>query len=179
MARRSIFLLDRTVWKLGHTSKSAEDHIFCPCQGLPIFWSYEINWGCALAIHQTELRVRYADTDQGGVVYNSNYLIFFEVGRTEMMRELGVPYAQLEAEGTIMPVVEAHVSYKAPARYDDRLRIESQITAAKKVRLKIETRVVHAESGRLLAEGWVWLATIDAQGNVKRLPREIEKVANL
>ncbi|MFT7617742.1 MAG: acyl-CoA thioester hydrolase [Planctomycetota bacterium] len=132
-----------------------------------------------MATYQTELRVRYAETDQGGVVYNSNYLIFFEVGRTEMMRELGVPYARLEAEGTILPVVEAHVSYRAPAVYDDRLTIVSRISELRRVRLKIETQVIHAESGRLLAEGWVWLAAIDSQGNVKRLPVEVENAVSL
>ncbi len=126
-----------------------------------------------MASHRTELRVRYADTDQGGVVYNSNYLVFFEVGRTEMMRALGVPYAQLEIEGTIMPIVEAHVNYMAPARYDDLLIIESDVIEVARVRLKIETKVIHAETGQLLAQGWVWLAAIDKMGKLKRLPEAL------
>ncbi len=131
--------------------------------------------GILLASHKTELRVRYADTDQGGVVYNSNYLIFFEVGRTEMMRQLGIPYAQVESEGTILPVVEAHVNYIAPARYDDLLVIESCFAEVRRVRLKIETKIYHQESGQLLATGWVWLASIDANGNLKRLPGDLRK----
>ncbi len=117
-----------------------------------------------------ELRVRYADTDQGGVVYNSNYLVYFEVGRTEMMRELGVTYARLESEGTIMPVVESHVNYLSPARYDDLLILETEVSELRRVRVKISTKIFGSQSGRLLAQGWVWLASIDAEGNLKRLP---------
>ncbi len=120
--------------------------------------------------HRTELRVRYADTDQGGVVYNANYLVFFEVGRTEMMRALGVPYARLEDEGVVMPVVEAHINYVASARYDDLLSIESEVTQVRRVRLKIETRIYEAASQKLLAEGWVWLAAINRQGVLQALP---------
>lgn len=123
--------------------------------------------------HRTELRVRYADTDQGGVVYNANYLVFFEVGRTEMMRALGVPYARLEDEGTIMPVVEAHVNYLAPARYDDLLLVESRVSELKRVRLRIDTEVFAAASGRLLARGWVWLAATGRDGRPRALPGEL------
>ena len=120
--------------------------------------------------HRTELRVRYADTDQGGVVYNANYLVFFEVGRTEMMRALGVPYARLEDEGVVMPVVEAHINYVASARYDDLLSIESEVTQVRRVRLKIETRIYKAATRKLLAEGWVWLAAVNRQGVLQALP---------
>ncbi len=123
--------------------------------------------------HRTEVRVRYADTDQGGVVYNANYLVFFEVGRTEMMRALGVPYARLEDQGTIMPVVEAHVNYHAPARYDDLLLVESEVTELKRVRLRIDTEVHDAASGRLLARGWVWLAATGRDGRPRALPPEL------
>ena len=87
-----------------------------------------------------------------------------------MMREMGVTYAQLEKEGTIMPVVEAHVNYMAPARYDDLLILTTEISEVRRVRVKMTTQIFESESGRLLAEGWVWLASIDAQGNLKRLP---------
>lgn len=123
--------------------------------------------------HRCEVRVRYADTDQGGVVYNANYLVFFEVGRTEMMRTLGVPYARLEDEGTIMPVVEAHVNYHAPARYDDLLIVESAVTETRRVRVKIETSVIKAADGRLLARGWVWLAATGRDGRPRALPPEL------
>lgn len=71
----------------------------------------------------TQIRVRYADTDKMGIVYNGNYLAFFEVGRTELMRSRGLPYTEFEAEGYLLPLVESHVNYKAPAYYDDLLNV--------------------------------------------------------
>ena len=80
----------------------------------------------------TELRVRYAETDQMGVVYYANYLVWFEVGRVEFMRSLGFDYKQMEVEdGCILPVIEATCRYKAPARYDDELLIETRLLAAR------------------------------------------------
>lgn len=78
--------------------------------------------------HTTMVRVRYADTDKMGVVYNGNYLMYFEIGRTELLRSIGLPYVDLEREGYLLPVREAHVEYKAPARYDDLLSIETSYT---------------------------------------------------
>ena len=132
--------------------------------------------GTHLAGHISRIRVRYADTDQGGVVYNANYLVFFEVGRTEMMRELGCPYADLEAEGIIMPVVEAHLRYASPARYDDLLEIETAISEVKRVRFRIDTSIRHAETGRLVCEGWVWLAATRRDGGPCRLPERFLEV---
>ena len=111
-----------------------------------------------MPIHETHVRVRYAETDQGGVVYNASYLVYFEVGRTEMMRAGGLPYRELEERGIVLPVVESHVRYRAPARYDDLLAIESRVSEVRRVRMRIDTRISDAGSGRLLAEGWVWLA---------------------
>jgi acyl-CoA thioester hydrolase len=75
----------------------------------------------------TEVRVRYAETDQMGVVYYANYLVWFEIGRVELLRSLGLAYSDLEKEHeTILPVVEANCRYKAPARYDDRITIETR-----------------------------------------------------
>jgi acyl-CoA thioester hydrolase len=129
-----------------------------------------------VATHRTEVRVRYADTDRGGVVYHSNYLVFLEVGRTEMMRELGCTYAKLEERGFIMPVVESSLRFLAPARYDDRLCVESRLTEVERVRIRIDSRVLHAESGRVLAEGWLRLACIGTEGRPRRLPEEVRKL---
>lgn len=126
--------------------------------------------------HRTEIRVRYADTDQGGVVYNANYLVFFEVGRTEMMREMGLPYAALEDRGIMMPVVESHVNYLAPARYDDLLVIESKLSELRRVRIKIETRVFKKDTGTVLAEGWIWLACTERGEKVIPLPEDLKEV---
>jgi len=78
--------------------------------------------------HSHTIRVRYADTDKMGVVYNGNYLAYFEIGRTELLRSVGLPYAELESEGHLLPVREAHVAYHKPAYYDDELSIETTYT---------------------------------------------------
>lgn len=106
----------------------------------------------------TELRVRYAETDQMGVVYYANYLVWFEVGRVEFMRSLGFDYKQMEVEdGCILPVVEATCRYKAPARYDDVILVEAGPVILKGSLLKFAYRVFRASNARegqlLLAEG--------------------------
>lgn len=74
-------------------------------------------------VHTTPIRVRYAHTDKMGIVYNGNYFMFFEIGRTELLRAAGLPYAELEREGFLLPVLEAHVEYHKPARYDEMLDV--------------------------------------------------------
>jgi acyl-CoA thioester hydrolase len=106
----------------------------------------------------TELRVRYAETDQMGVVYYANYLVWFEVGRVEFMRSLGFDYKQMEIEdGCILPVVEATCRYKAPARYDDVILIEAGPILLRGSVLKFAYRIIRAASAReaqmVLAEG--------------------------
>jgi acyl-CoA thioester hydrolase len=106
----------------------------------------------------TELRVRYAETDQMGVVYYANYLVWFEVGRVEFMRSLGFDYKQMEVEdGCILPVVEANCRYRAPARYDDVILIEACPILLRGSLLKFSYRIFRASSARegqlLLAEG--------------------------
>jgi acyl-CoA thioester hydrolase len=106
----------------------------------------------------TELRVRYAETDQMGVVYYANYLVWFEVGRVEFMRSLGFDYRQMEVEdGCILPVIEATCRYKAPARYDDVILIEAGPILLRWSLLKFAYRIFRASNSRegqlLLAEG--------------------------
>ena len=105
-------------------------------------------------VSEARVRVRYAETDQMGVVYHSNYLIWFEVGRVEFMRQLGLEYKRMEAEeGCGIAVVDAHVRYRCPARYDDELLIETRLLAARGVVIRFGYRVVRVEDGRLLCEG--------------------------
>jgi acyl-CoA thioester hydrolase len=106
----------------------------------------------------TELRVRYAETDQMGVVYYANYLVWFELGRVEFMRSLGFDYKQMEVEdGCILPVIEATCRYKAPARYDDIILIEAWPVLLRGSLVKFAYRVLRAPSMRegqqVLAEG--------------------------
>lgn len=103
---------------------------------------------------ETHVRVRYAETDQMGVVYHSNYLIWFEVGRAELIRELGLDYKSMEQrEGVGIAVVEANARYRAPARYDDELVIRTTIAGVRGSVLRF-TYTIHREAdGLLLTEG--------------------------
>lgn len=111
--------------------------------------------------NRTEISVRYAETDAMGVAYHANYLVWFEVGRTALLTELGYPYAQLEQDGIILPVAECHVRYRAPARYDDCLLIYSSCTELRGVSMVLSYRIENKKTGILLAEGWTKHAIVD------------------
>jgi acyl-CoA thioester hydrolase len=118
---------------------------------------------------ETRLRVRYAETDQMGVVYHSNYLIWFEVGRVEHMRQLGLTYKSMEQqEGCGIAVVEAIARYKAPARYDDELIIRTRIAHTRGSVLSFEYAIRRAEDDLLLCEGSTTHIVVDR--NMKRAP---------
>ena len=110
---------------------------------------------------RTPYRVPYADTDMMGVVYYGNYLTLFERSRNELMRALGPSYAQMEADGLMLPVIEAHVDYRAPARYDDMLEIAAWLAEARGVRCKVCCAVLRG--GEILATGWTVHACVDAK----------------
>jgi acyl-CoA thioester hydrolase len=104
-------------------------------------------------ICETTLRVRYAETDQMSVVYHSNYLIWFEVGRVELLRMLGFSYLEMEQDGLNLPVVEVKCRYKHPARYDDELTIRTRMAQMRPSLLRFEYEVLRKSDGLLLAEG--------------------------
>ncbi|MFZ1087496.1 MAG: thioesterase family protein [Terracidiphilus sp.] len=123
----------------------------------------------------TELRVRYAETDQMGVVYYANYLVWFEVGRVELLRALGFSYKQLEAEhGCILPVIEATCRYRASARYDDQILIETRPALLRGSVLKFAYRILRkaaeGEEPTLLAEGQTVHVVCDTEMRKKHLP---------
>jgi acyl-CoA thioester hydrolase len=106
------------------------------------------------AIGEARVRVRYAETDQMGVVYHANYLVWFEVGRVELMRQIGLDYKRLEIdEGCWIAVVEATARYKAPARYDDELIIATEVRQVRGPVIRFGYRIRRAEDGLLLCEG--------------------------
>jgi acyl-CoA thioester hydrolase len=106
------------------------------------------------SIGKTRVRVRYAETDQMGVVYHANYLIWFEIGRVELMRQRGLDYSRMEAEeGCGIAVAEAKVRYKAPARYDDDLLIETSVLKARGPIIHFGYRIIREHDGMLLCEG--------------------------
>ncbi len=105
-------------------------------------------------MYETRLRVRYAETDQMGVVYHSNFIIWFEVGRVEMMRELGFTYSEMEQhDGAHLAVVDVRCRYKAPARYDDLVLLRTRLMKVRDSLLHFGYEVVRDEDGTLLAEG--------------------------
>jgi len=124
-------------------------------------------------IHRCTCRVLYGDTDAGGVVYYANYLRYFEQGRTELMREHVMPYSELEAQDIIMPVVECQARYKASARYDDLLVIETSVGLVKPVSCRFDYRVVRESDSKLLVQGYTVNAAVDRKGKLVRFPKEL------
>jgi acyl-CoA thioester hydrolase len=115
--------------------------------------------------HFTELRVRYADTDQMRFAYNGKYFEYFEVGRTEMMREVGLPYELIEKSGFFMPVIETRIHFFAPAFYDELLVIETRVEKLPAVKVHIDHIIKAKERDIVICEGYVELAFLDAKTN--------------
>ena len=115
------------------------------------------------------VRVRYAETDQMGVVYYANYLVWFEIGRTEFLRQRGVAYTEMEANGCLAVVGEATCRYHAPARYDDLLTIRTRVSNVQS-RLMTFSYEVLSEDGQRIATGETTHVITDAQGKPRRLP---------
>jgi acyl-CoA thioester hydrolase len=108
----------------------------------------------ATAGGEARVRVRYAETDQMGVVYHSNYLVWFEIGRVELIRSMGLDYKRMEAEeGCGIAVVDAHVRYRSPARYDDELVVRTTLLAARGAVIRFGYKIVRVEDDVLLCEG--------------------------
>jgi acyl-CoA thioester hydrolase len=121
--------------------------------------------------HETTVRVRYVETDQMGVVYHSNFFVWFEIGRVELFRELGIVYKEMEEKDDCFIVVgECHCRFKRPARYDDLLRIRTRIAEASKRKIIFAYEVVNDASGELLATGETTHVICDRLGRSKSLP---------
>lgn len=112
--------------------------------------------------HHTHIRVRYADTDQMGFVYHGKYVEYFEVGRVELIRQLGISYKEIEARGIWMPVADLQLSFKRPAHYDELLSVHTRITEKPRASLLTHYQLTNGE-GELKATGSVRLAFIDHQ----------------
>jgi len=125
-----------------------------------------------LDYHDVTVRVRYAETDQMGVVYHSNYFIWFEVGRVELMRALGFDYKRMEAEqDTYLVVADAHCRYHHPARYDELLVIRTRILEAKNRMLKFGYELFREQDRKLLATGHTIHIPCSRAGQVKQFPQ--------
>jgi len=126
--------------------------------------------------HRTQIRVTYGDTDAMGVVYYANYLRWFEVARTEMMRHLGIAYKIIEDEGVFLPVSEVFCKYHRPAKYDDILIIETRIDFLKKVSMQFSYRILRAEDGVELVTGSTLHGFVSRGGKIVRAPSSLAEI---
>ena len=128
-----------------------------------------------MPVSQTRIRVRYAETDQMGVVYYANFFIWFEICRVELLRQLGFQYKEMEIDDDChIPVVEANCRYKSPARYDDELLLETTVLALRRTVLKFGYRLFRLENQALtlLAEGETTHVTVNRSMRKVRLPQK-------
>jgi acyl-CoA thioester hydrolase len=124
----------------------------------------------------TPVRVRYADTDQMGVVYYANYLVWFEVGRTEWLRAQGSSYADIERDGFVFPVIEARCEYRMSLRYDDEVDIRTRARLVTAVRVEFHYSIVRRRDSVVAAEGFTGHAVTDTAGRPRRLPAVIRRL---
>jgi acyl-CoA thioester hydrolase len=130
----------------------------------------------ALVRRTAHIRVRYAETDRMGVVYYANYLVWFEVGRTEWLRESGWSYREMEIDGVALPVIEAHCEYRQPARYDEEITIVTRATLSTPIRIRFDYDVVRAHDQALTAVGHTIHAPVDRSGRPCRLPDRVRSL---
>ncbi len=125
------------------------------------------NW------HETKLRVRYSETDKMGVVYHANYLIWFEIGRTEFCRARGFSYRDMEENAdAYLVVAESYCRYKAPARYDDELIVRTHITEQRRRSLRFSYEIIRVSDDVVIAEGETGHVVTDSRGRVRSFPPE-------
>lgn len=121
----------------------------------------------------TSYRVIYGDTDKMGVVYYANYLRWFELGRSELLRRAGIPYSDIERRGVHFPVAEATCRYFNSARYDDLVTIETRLTAVRRASLTFTYRITDDTGGTLLASGSTKHACVDHRGHIVKIDTEV------
>ncbi|QBG47056.1 acyl-CoA thioesterase [Verrucomicrobia bacterium S94] len=128
--------------------------------------------------HTCQLRVRYSESDRMGTFYNSRLLEWMEVGRSELTRAAGKAYAEWEAEGVMAPIVEANLKFKGRAGYDDLLSLETTCERAGRARIRFNTVITLAETGKPVAEGFTVHALTDPEGRPIRIPDWINHLLN-
>ena len=127
-------------------------------------------------VSELEIRVRYAETDQMRVAHHAGYLVWFEAGRTEFIRACGRSYAQLEEDGWLLVVIEAHCRYRHPARYDEALTLRTRLQDLGPARVTFGYELLRASDGVVLADGWTVHAAVDRGGRVRRLPESLREL---
>lgn len=123
--------------------------------------------------NQMTFRVRYSETDQMGVVYYANYLAWFDACRTELFFNLGIRYKELEERGYFLPVIESHIKYLAPARYDDLVTVAVEVAKITRVRVFFNYRVFREQDHFMVVEGSTAHVMADATGRPRRIPGEV------
>jgi len=121
--------------------------------------------------HKTTIRVRYVDTDKMGFVYHANYFRWFEVGRSEMLRSMGIPYKSIESKGFFLPLSEVHCKFNGPSQYDDILHIETSLDTRYKAGMKFDYQIFSEGGKNPLAVGYTKHAFVDGNGRLVRPPR--------
>ncbi|OPY82420.1 MAG: Acyl-CoA thioester hydrolase YbgC [Smithella sp. PtaU1.Bin162] len=129
-------------------------------------------------INITKLRVIYADTDAMGIVYHTNYIKWFEVGRNEIMRQMGLLYTDVEKHGFNLPVTEAYCHYLFPAKYDQLINIETTIECISRVIVKFKYSIWDEDKKHLLTEGYTIHACTNKEGKIRRIPQIILDLKN-
>jgi len=124
---------------------------------------------------EVQVRVRYPEVDRMGVAHHTVHLVWFEIGRTELMRARGLAYAGLEDEGIFLPVIEASCVYRAPARYDELLVVRTEVTESGPVRVAFEYRIEREADRILIATGSTRHAAVDRRGRPRRLPPAVRE----
>lgn len=125
---------------------------------------------------RTRTRVRYPETDRMGVAHHTHFMVWFELGRTELMREAGCTYAELEdRDGIFFPVVKAEAAYHAPARYDEELLVTTRLASVRGARVRFEYSVSRESDGVQLASGSTEHAAVDRTGRPRRVPAALRE----
>lgn len=120
----------------------------------------------------SEFHVRYAETDAMGVVHHASYLVYFEEGRCQFMRELGNDYANIEKDGFRLPVTEVSLRYVGSLRYGDRVKIRTRVEENKSRRIRFAYEVINSENGEILVSGFTHHIWTDLTGKVTRAPKQ-------
>jgi len=120
--------------------------------------------------HTIPIVPRYAETDKGGVIHHSVYPVWFEMGRTELLRANGVAYRDLEAAGVFFVVAELRIKYRRPVFYDDQIELETTCSNVTPAKVEHTYKLIRPETGLLLAEGSSVLACVDPDGKIRRIP---------
>ena len=129
-----------------------------------------------MTLRRTRVRVRYAETDRMGVVYYANYFVWFEVGRTDWLRQTGWTYREMERDGISLPVIEAQCEYRQPARYDDEIEIATNGTLVTPVRVRFDYALSRAGDDTAIAAGHTVHAAVDPDGRPFRLPDRVREM---